>query len=343
MTATREVGITARERAERTLRRQRKLIVIIPANDEEETIADVIREIPREIGGISSVEVLVLDDGSVDNTVANAWSAGADYVISHNRRLGLARTFRDAVDAALERGADIIVNTDADNHYDQSRIPELIAPIIERRADIVVGSRNVTEIPMKATHKWGNVFGSFMVRKLVNIPDQIDVSSGFRAYDREAALRLNVIAGYTYTHETLIAAMEQGLTVLNVTISAREVKRPSRLIEGVLGHVARAGAVILRSYAIYQPIRVFSTLGIAMIFAGLFPMVRFLYFYLSEGTAGGHIQSLIAGSVMIIVGFQVLVLSLLASAVSWNRRMIEELLVRERRRDYPARSHDDDF
>jgi hypothetical protein len=176
----------------------------------------------------------------------------------------------------------------------------------------------------------------------VNIPDQIDVSSGFRAYDREAALRLNVIAGYTYTHETLIAAMEQGLTVLNVTISAREVTRPSRLIVGVLGHIARAAAVILRSYAIYQPIRVFSTMGIALIVAGLFPMLRFLYFYLADGTAGGHIQSLIAGSVMIIVGFQVLVLSLLASAVSWNRRMIEELLVRERRRDYPARGHDDD-
>jgi glycosyltransferase involved in cell wall biosynthesis len=341
MTITHELGLSAKERAERTLKRRRQLIVISPANDEEETIADVIQEIPREIKGISSVEVLVLDDGSVDNTVANAWSAGADYVISHNRRLGLARTFRDAVDAALERGADIIVNTDADNHYDQSRIPELIEPIIQRRADIVVGSRNVTEIPMKWTHKWGNVFGSFMVRKLVNIPDQIDVSSGFRAYDREAALRLNVIAGYTYTHETLIAAMEQGMTVTNVTIGAREVKRPSRLIEGVLGHVARAGAVILRSYAIYQPIRVFSTMGILLIIAGLFPMLRFLYFYLSEGTAGGHIQSLIAGSVMIIVGFQVLVLSLLASAVSWNRRMLEELLVRERRRDYPAQNNDE--
>jgi glycosyltransferase involved in cell wall biosynthesis len=314
-------------------RRSRKLIVTIPAYNEEETIAEVIHEIPRQMAGVTSVEVLVLDDGSTDGTVAAAWSAGADYVISHNRRLGLARTFRDAVDAALARGADIICNTDADNHYDQSRIPELIEPIVRQRADITVGSRNVTTLKMKSTHKWGNVFGSFMVRKLVGIPADIDVSSGFRAYDREAALRLNVIAGYTYTHETLIAAIEQGMTIEDVPIPAREVKRPSRLIEGVFGHVVRAGAVILRSYAIYQPIRVFSTVGLLLIVAGAVPMLRFVYFWFAD-EGGGHIQSLIAGSLMMTVGFQVLVLSLLASAMSWNRRMIEELLLRERRRDY---------
>jgi glycosyltransferase involved in cell wall biosynthesis len=310
-----------------------KLVVTIPAFNEEENIGDVIREIPREIPGVSTVEVLVLDDGSTDATVTVAWSAGADYVISHNRRLGLARTFRDAIDAALARGADIIVNTDADNHYNQSRIPELIAPIVAGRADIVVGSREVEKVQMKASHKWGNIVGSAMVRRLAGLPKGVDVSSGFRAYDREAAMRMNVIAGYTYTHETLIAAMEQGMTIVSVDIAARPVERPSRLMGGVVGHIIRAVAVILRSYAVYQPIRAFSTLGLLFILAGLVPIGRFLFYYF-DGRGDGHIQSLTIGGALLVIGFQVFILSLLASALSWNRRMIEELLLRERRRDY---------
>ena len=327
--------VRRRAAAEGDTRGLLKLIVTIPAFNEEENIADVIREIPREMPGVGSVEVLVLDDGSTDSTVTKAWSAGADYVISHNRRLGLARTFRDAIDAALSHGADVIVNTDADNHYDQSRIPELVGPIVAGRADIVVGSRVVRQIKMKWSHKWGNVIGSTMVRKLAGLPKDVDVSSGYRAYDREAAMRMNVIAGYTYTHETLIAAIEQGMTIVDVPIPARHVERPSRLMGGVVGHILRAVAVILRSYAVYQPIRAFSTLGLLFILAGLVPMVRFLYSFILYGSSG-HIQSLIAGSVLLIVGFQVFILSLLASALSWNRRMIEELLLRERRRDYAA-------
>ena len=319
--------------AEGDTRPRLKLIITIPAHNEEENIGEVIREIPREMPGVASVEVLVLDDGSTDSTVTTAWAAGADYVISHNRRLGLARTFKDAIDAALSRGADVIVNTDADNHYNQSRIPELIAPIVAGRADIVVASRGVRDVKMKASHKYGNIAGSTMVRKLVGLPDDIDVSSGFRAYDREAAMRMNVIAGYTYTHETLIAAMEQGMTIVDVAIPAREVERPSRLMGGVFGHILRALAVILRSYAVYQPIRTFSVLGIAFVVMGAYPILRFTYFYL-DGTGDGHIQSLIIGGVLVTVGAQVFVLSLIASALSWNRRMIEETLYRERRRDY---------
>ena len=325
--------------AEGDTRPRLKLIVTIPAFNEEDDIGDVIREIPREMPGVASVEVLVLDDGSTDETVTRAWDAGADYVISHNRRLGLARTFRDAIDGALGRGADVIVNTDADNHYDQSRIPELVAPIVAGRADIVVGSRQVRQLKMKRSHRWGNIIGSSVVRKLVGLPDGVDVSSGFRAYDREAALRMNVIAGYTYTHETLIAAMEQGMTIVDVPIPARHVARPSRLMGGVFGHVLRAVTVILRSYAVYQPIRMFSSIGALFIVAGIVPMFRFLYYYLVQGS-DGHIQSLIAGSVLLIVGFQILILSLLASALSWNRRMIEELLLRERRRDYAEMMRD---
>ena len=312
-----------------------KLIVTIPAYNEEETIAAVIKEVPRQIDGVGTVEVLVLDDGSTDRTGPVALAAGADHVVAHKHNKSLASSFHDAVQEALRLRADIIVNTDADNQYDQSRIPELIRPILDGKADITVGSRNVRELPMRWTNKWGNLIGSFLVRKLVGLPGRIDVSTGFRAYTRDAALHLNVISNHTYTHETLIAALEQGLSVVDVPIPARPVTRPSRLIRGVLGHIWRALFVILRSFAVYQPFRVFTALALILMLAGVVPLIRFLAIYLSSG-GGGHVQSLIAGAVLLLVGFQVLVLSLLASAIAWNRKMLEEILYRERKRDYDS-------
>ena len=312
-----------------------KLVVTIPALNEEADIAAVIREIPREIPGVSKVEVIVIDDGSSDSTVKVALEAGADRVISHKSQKGLAASFRDAVREALSRGADIVVNTDADNHYDQSRIPDLIQPILDGRADITIGSRNITELPMRFINKWGNIVGSALVRTLAGLPPGIDVSTGFRAYTREAALGLHVISDHTYTHETLIAAMEGGLAIVDVPIPARVVTRPSRLIKGTTSHIVRGLRVIIRSYAIYQPLRVFLTLATVLILAGMVPMIRFLVFYLTDD-GGGHIQSLIAGSVLLLVGFQVLILSLLASSIAWNRKMIEEILFRQRRRDYDS-------
>lgn len=312
-----------------------KLVVTIPAYQEEETIGDVIREVPRQIEGVGKVEVLVLDDGSTDGTVAKALAAGADHVISHKINLGLARTFRDAIHEALKHGADIIVNTDADNHYDQSRIPDLIRPILEHRADITVGSRNIQELPMRWANRWGNLLGSFLVRTLARLPRAIDVSTGFRAYDREAALRLNVVSTHTYTHETLIAAMEQGMAIVDVPLPARPVSRPSRLIRGIPAHIFRALSVVLRSYAVYQPMRVFMTLSFLLIVAGMVPLVRFLILFIG-GDAGGHVQSLIAGAVLLLVGFQVFVLTLLASAIAWNRSILEEILLRQRRREYDS-------
>lgn len=314
-------------------RRPVKLIVTIPAYNEEDTIADVIQEVPREIPGVDKVEVLVVDDGSTDRTVAVARAAGADHILSHKINLGLARTFRAAVHEALKRGADIIVNTDADNHYHQSRIPDLIRPILDGRADITVGSRDITELPMRWTNKWGNLLGSFLVRTLAGLPRGMDVSTGFRAYDRDAALHLNIISTHTYTHETLIAAMEQGMSIVDVPLPARHVNRPSRLIKGIPGYILRALTVILRSYAVYQPMRVFMTLSFLLMVAGMVPLVRFLILFIG-GDAGGHVQSLIAGAILMLVGFQVFVLTLLASALAWNRKMIEEILLRERRREY---------
>lgn len=310
-----------------------KLVVTIPAFNEAETIADVIREVPRVIDRVGLVEVIVLDDGSTDATAELALAAGADRVISHSTNKGLAASFRDVIREGLRRGADIIVNTDADNHYDQSRIPDLIRPILEGKADVTVGSRDVRSLPMRWTNKYGNLAGSFLVRTLARLPAGIDVSTGFRAYSREAALRLNVISDHTYTHETLIAAVENGLTVVDVPLQARPVTRPSRLIKGIASHIIRSLSVITLSYAIYRPLRVFMVLALILIAVGMVPMVRFLVLFLLSDS-GGHVQSLIAGAVVMLVGFQVLVLSLLASATSWNRRMLEELLFRERRRDY---------
>ena len=313
-----------------------KLIVTIPAYNEEASIADVIREIPRDIEGVDSVEVLVLDDGSNDGTAAAALAAGADYVISHATNKGLAVSFRDLLREALQRGADIIVNTDADNHYDQSRIGDLIRPIVEGKADITIGSRDVHNLPMRWTNKWGNQVGSYVVRTLAGLPSGLDVSTGFRAYSREAALGLNVMSNHTYTHETLIAAMEAGLAIADVPLPARHVERPSRLIRGIPSHVVRALRVILRSYTIYWPMRIFMGLAAILIIAGMIPMGRYLTLAATEGPAG-HLQSLIVGAVLLLVGFQVLVLSLLASSIAWNRKMLEEMLYRQRRRDYEQR------
>lgn len=312
-----------------------KLMVIIPAFNEEESIAAVIKEVPRKIEGVASVEVLVLDDGSTDNTSAVALAAGADHVVAHRSNKGLGGAFLDALQEALRRGADIIVNTDADNHYDQSRIPDLIQPILDGKADITVGSRNIRELPMRWVNKVGNIVGSFIVRKMVGLPERIDVSTGFRAYSRDAALQLNVISRHTYTHETLIAALEQGLTIVDVPIAARGVTRPSRLIQNIVAHIWRVLLIILRSYTVYQPLRVFMAIALLLMLGGLVPLVRFLVLYIAEGRSG-HVQSLIAGAILLLAGFQVFVLSLLASAIAWNRKMLEEILLRERKRDYDS-------
>jgi glycosyltransferase involved in cell wall biosynthesis len=303
-----------------------KLIVTIPALNEAPTIGDVIREIPREIAGIDRVEVLVVDDGSADGTVEAALAAGADYVISNRVTRGLAHTFKTALHEALTRGADIIVNTDADNHYDQTRIPELIAPLLRNEADITIGSRLIDELPMRAANKYGNKLANFIMQRALGIPG-VDVSTGFRAYTAEAAMRLNVLSDHTYTHETLINALDQRLRIANVPIAARHVTRPSRLIKSIGGHVVRAGGVILRSFLLYRPMQVYGTLGAVLLMAGAIPFVRFAVL-LTMGDGHGHVQSLIAGTVLAFMGGQILIVGMLATAISWNRRMIEDVLFR---------------
>ena len=318
-----------------------KLIVTIPAYNEEATIGPVIAEVPRAIVGVTAVEVLVVDDGSTDRTVEAGLAAGADYVISHPRNLGLAAAFRTALREAVARGADLIVNTDADNHYDQSRIPDLIQPLVRGEADIAIGSRLLDRLPMRAANKYGNREANFFMQRLLALPD-VDVSTGFRAYTREAALRLNVLSSHTYTHETLINALDQRLAIANVPLEARPVERPSRLIRSLPSHIWRAGLVILRSFTLYRPLHVWGSIGVLCALLGVVPFMRFLYFF-AQGDGSGHVQSLLAGSALLFLGVQMYIVGLLASAIGWNRRLIEEVLYRlkddEGRRRAEAQPH----
>ena len=304
-----------------------KLIVQIPCLNEEGTIAGTIRDIPRRIEGVDAVEVLVINDGSTDRTEEEARKAGADHVINFTNRKGLARAFSAGIDAALRLGADIIVNTDADNQYRGEDIPRLIAPILEKQADIVVGDRQVETIKhFSPVKKILQKMGSGVVRRLSNttVPD---AASGFRAYDREAAFNLNVVTNFSYTLETLIQAGKGSLAVGHIPVRTNPQARPSRLFTSLFDYVKRSLATLIRIYTMYEPLKVFSLIGSAIIFLGVVLSARFLYFLIVAG-GRGHVQSLIFAAVFLIVGFQVLVIGLLADTIAANRKLTESVLYR---------------
>ncbi len=316
-----------------------KLIVTIPCYNEEENLRDVILEIPRDIPGIDLVEVLVFDDGSSDKTRKIAEEAGADYVIGHKKNKGLATTFKAALWAALERGADIIVNTDGDNHYDQSRIEELVSPILNDGADMTIGSRKVTELEhMPFWNKHLNRFGSFVFTKWSGMP-KYDVSTGFRAYSKEAALRLQVYSLHTYVHTTLLSALDQKLAIIEVPIKARKVTRPSRLIKGIPSHVWKAGENIVRNIVLFRPLRFFGLNAIILFVIGIVPIIRWLYFFaIDEGR--GHLQSLILSGVLIILSFNSLMLGMLGSSMGWSRKVSEESLYYLKKQQLEQKNHE---
>ncbi len=299
-----------------------KVIITIPCYNEADTLAVVIHEIPRQLPGVDKVEVLIVDDGSTDQTVAVAKQAGADYVVMNKKNSGLARTFQRALWEALLRGADIIVNTDGDNHYDQSKIGELIQPILEQRADIVIGSRQL----LQTKHRLWNKVGSLVMTKWAGLP-KYDVSTGFRAYSREAALKLGVYSTHTYVHTTLLSAQDQGLTMLELPMADRKVERPSRLIKNVPSHIWKAGWNIVRNIVIFRPLRFFGLIGIILTLIGFIPIGRFFYFYLI-GSGSGHLQSIVIGTMCIILGYINLVLGLLGSSIGWHRKVTEDVLYR---------------
>jgi glycosyltransferase involved in cell wall biosynthesis len=299
-----------------------KLIITIPVLNEEENIAAVIKEIPRQIQGIDKVEVLVFNDGSTDKTAELAKQAGADHLYAHPKTQGLATTFKDALWAALECGADIIVNTDGDNHYDQSKIPVLIEPIIKKEADIVIGSRK----NLNTKHKVWNKVGSFIMTKWAGMP-KYDVSTGFRAYSREAAMKLGVYSLHTYCHTTLLSAQDLKLVMKEIPIADRKVSRPSRLINNVPSHIWRAGWNIIGNIVIFRSMRFFGLVGGILLILGIYPMLRFIYYFFVDN-GSGHIQSLIIGSTLMMIGYLNIVLGMLGSSIGWSRKVSEEALYR---------------
>lgn len=314
-----------------------KLIVMIPAYNEESTIAEVIKEVPRDIAGFSKVEILVIDDGSTDSTTEIAYRAGADYVVSQKINRGLAFSFKLGLDIALKLGADVIVNTDADLQYDQTEIPALVKPILEHRADIVLGNRQVRKLDhMVFGKKYGNIIGSYFIRWLTGIPIN-DSQTGFRAFSREAALKLNILSPYTYTQETIIQAVSKKLAVVEIPCTFRERKSgKSKLISSIGSYIIRVGLTIVRTYTMYKPLKVFSSIGLLLILIGSGFGIRFLVYYFS-GQGSGHVQSLILAAVLIIVGFQTVITGLIADLIDANRKMNEELLYRIKKMELAPR------
>lgn len=307
-----------------------KLIIQIPCYNEEATLPQTVRDLPTTLAGVDEVELLVVDDGSQDRTVEVAQELGVTHIVRHTRNRGLAAAFQTGLEGALAAGADIIVNTDADNQYCGADIEKLIAPILVGRADIVVGDRGVAALahfsPLK---RFLQRLGSAVVARAAGIPIP-DATSGFRAFSREAALRLTVLSEYTYTLETLIQAGARGMAVTFVPVRTNPQTRQSRLIRNIPSFLALSAVTILRFYTMYRPLRVFMTMGGVLIAAALALGFRFLYFF-AMGRGAGHVQSLILAAVLAIVGFQVGFIGLIADLVSMNRKMMEEVVYRERK------------
>ncbi|HEC17225.1 MAG TPA: glycosyltransferase family 2 protein [Sedimenticola sp.] len=307
-----------------------KLIVQIPCYNEEHTLPETVADIPREIPGIDRVEILIIDDGSTDRTVEVARELGIEHVVRNKKNMGLARTFRRGIDACLRAGADIIVNTDGDNQYAGQDIPKLIKPILDGRADIVVGDRQTDKVThFSKSKKFLQWLGSGVVRKLAGIwiPDAV---SGFRAISREAAIRLNIVSSFSYTIEMIIQAGKRDMAVTSVPVRTNPKTRESRLFKSIPKFIERQVSTIVRMYSMYQPLRVFFYIGTALFILGFIPVIRFLYFYIFE-SGTGHIQSLILGGVFLIMGFMTYLIGLVADLISFNRQLLEMTLERVRR------------
>lgn len=301
-----------------------KLIIQIPCYNEEHTLPTTLTGLPREVPGVDKVEFLVIDDGSTDNTVKVAKEHGVDYVVSHSHNMGLAQSFTTGLNACIEHGADIIVNTDADNQYDAGCISDLIRPILTGKAEIVVGARPINNIKyFSRIKRYLQSLGSWSVR-LASGTDIPDAPSGFRAMTKNAAKKLNVFNSYTYTLETIIQAGQKNIPITWVAVRVNKPLRPSRLITSIPSYVMRSIFTILRIFVVYRPFRFFITIGIALLILGIIPGVRFLFYYLT-GDGKGHIQSLILSSILIGIGFQTIIVAFVADLLSVNRRLLEEL------------------
>ncbi|HWR66792.1 MAG TPA: glycosyltransferase family 2 protein [Bellilinea sp.] len=306
-----------------------KLIIQIPCYNETEALPETVALLPRQVAGVDEVEFLVVDDGSSDGTAETARACGVDHVLRLPHHSGLAVAFAAGLEACLRLGADLIVNTDADNQYNAEDIPLLVNPILAGQAELVIGDRGVATLqsfsPLKRRLQ---VIGSRVVSRAagLNVPD---ATSGFRAMTRDVALHTVVLSDYSYTLETIIQAGNSSTRVLSVPVRTNPPKRPSRLMTDMGHYLKHSSATIIRSYTMYRPLRVFFTIGTIFFLAGLALVIRFLVYYF-QGLGSGHVQSLILAAVLLIVGFQTWLIGLVADLVGKNRRMMEEVLWRVR-------------
>lgn len=311
-----------------------KLVIQIPCLNEEATLPLVLKTIPSEINGIDEIIILVIDDGSTDNTVEVAKLHGVKHFVRHVRNQGLGRSFHDGVLKALELGADIVVNTDGDNQYPQSRIGDLVQPIVHGSADIVIADRQTHAIthfsPLK---KLLQRLGSAVVNQAAGttLPDAV---SGFRAYSRESLLRLNTITRFSYCTETIIQAGYKGMHFASIPVETNPKLRESRLFKSTWEHIRKSALTIIRAYVMYKPYIIFGWLGGLLFIAGTVPFARFIFLSIREGSTGGHIQSLLVGSLLMIAAFLCLVLNIIADLIRINRILIEENLEQTKRQRF---------
>lgn len=310
-----------------------KLVIQIPCYQEANTLGATIADLPREMEGFDQVEILVIDDGSEDGTAEIARELGVDYVVRHPRNLGLARAFETGLETCLRLGADVIVNTDGDNQYQGESVEVLVAPILSGQADIVVGNRQVDTIRhFSRVRKILQKLGSRVVR-WASGTKVADATSGFRAMTREAAMQLVIYSDYTYTLETIIQAGKKGMVVVDVPVETNERMRESRLISSVPRYVWKSAITILRIFLMYESLTVFISLGAVLLTLGGLISVRFLIFFLA-GEGQGHVQSLILASILLVFGFQAMLLALLADVIAKNRLLAEDINYRVKRLSY---------
>lgn len=313
-----------------------KLIVQIPCLNEEQTLPLVLKSIPKRIAGIDEIIVLIIDDGSTDKTVAVAKKHGVTHFVYHNHNQGLSRAFHDGIHRALELGADIVVNTDGDNQYPQKRIGDLVRPILQGEADIVIADRQTHTIEHFSNFKkLLQRVGSHVVNLAAGttLPD---AASGFRAYSRESLMRLNTITRFSYCTETIIQAGNKGLHITSVAVDTNPKLRESRLFKSTAEHVRKSAVTILRAYVMYKPYMLFGWLGGLLFTIGLLPFERFIILSLQDGTTRGHLQSLLVGSLLMIAAFLCLVLGVIADLIRVNRVLIEDNLEHTKRQRFKA-------
>lgn len=300
-----------------------KLIIQIPCFNEESSLPITLSELPKAVPGFDTVEWLVIDDGSTDNTVETANEHGVHHIVRHVQNLGLAKAFMMGLDACLSLGADVIVNTDADNQYQASDIEQLVAPILNHQAEIVIGARPISDIEhFSMLKKLLQRLGSWAVR-IVSGTNIEDAPSGFRAFSRSAAKKLMVFNEYTYTLETIIQAGQKNIPICSVPISTNSDLRPSRLVRSLPSYIAQSFMTIIRIFVVYRPFRFFMTVGLIIFLIGMLIGIRFLWFYFANQGVG-HIQSLILAAVLLGMGFQTILIAFIADLLAVNRKLLEE-------------------